>query len=229
MAEFKNQRFPEMAPDTSDDPMSGFNAMGKPVPFYRRQAGFDTCRRFGIDSEGSYAVVNGMSEQLERDKPYEAMAQGMQHLDLTGTYRLLAVLLTAEQPSDSTLIARLEAATEGSRELSDEALLACGWRCEPEWSEDHETLRMWYAPGELAGSQLSRNRPDPTRSIDDAERWMVPEGALSWEASETSFAPPKYSGGAKVHLGQFPTQANSYGGAALALTIAALKARQAYD
>jgi hypothetical protein len=130
-------------------------------------------------------------------------------------------------PDHSTLIARLEAAMEGSRELSDEALLACGWRCEPEWSEDHETLRMWYAPGKLAGSQLSRNRPDPTRSIDDAERWMVPEGALSWEAS---FAPPKYSGGAKVHLsGQFPTQAIAAGGGALALTIAALKARQAGD
>jgi hypothetical protein len=133
-------------------------------------------------------------------------------------------------PDHSTLIARLEAAEEGSRELSDEALLACGWRCSPEWSSDHETLRMWYAPGKLAGSQLSRNRPDPTRSIDDAERWMVPEGALSWEASEKHpLHHLKYSGGAKVHSGQFPTQANSYGGAALALTIAALKARQAGD
>jgi hypothetical protein len=33
---------------------------------------------------------------LERDKPYEAQAAGMKFLDLTGTYRLFAVLLTTD-------------------------------------------------------------------------------------------------------------------------------------
>lgn len=76
---------------------SGFNAMGKPVPFYRRQAGFDTCKAMGLDTEAAFSAVNGMSEMLARDKPYEAMVAGMKYIDLIGTYRLMAVLLTAEK------------------------------------------------------------------------------------------------------------------------------------
>ena len=92
MAEFLNQDRPE---SMSDDPASGFGAMGKPVPFYRREAGYQTCRDLGLESEGAFSAVNGMAEALKRDQPYEAMAAGMRYLDLTGTYRLMAVLLTA--------------------------------------------------------------------------------------------------------------------------------------
>lgn len=64
------------------------------------------------------------------------------------------------------LIARLSAATEGSRELSDEVLRACGWT--------HLVRRptFWIKPGmrPLDAPQL-----DPTVSLDDALR-LVPEG-----------------------------------------------------
>lgn len=74
----------------------GFDAMGKPVPQYRRQAGYDTCKDMGLNrAEDRWSVVNGMAEQLERDKPHEAMEIGMKYLDLTGTYRLMAVLCTS--------------------------------------------------------------------------------------------------------------------------------------
>lgn len=76
----------------------GFDAMGKPIPSYRRQAAYAHCKDMGLDAEASWSAVSGMADQLERDKPYEAMEAGMRWLDLTGTYRLMAVLLTAEKP-----------------------------------------------------------------------------------------------------------------------------------
>jgi hypothetical protein len=42
-------------------------------------------------------TIDRMCEAIRRDQPYQAMEAGMTHLDLTGTYRLLAVLLTAEK------------------------------------------------------------------------------------------------------------------------------------
>ena len=95
MAEFMNQQKPKhenLGPD------AGFNMMGKTVPFYRREAGFKHCKQMGLNTEDAYSVVGMMSEQLERDEPYTAMENGMVYLDLTGTYRLMAVLLTAVKP-----------------------------------------------------------------------------------------------------------------------------------
>jgi hypothetical protein len=77
---------------------NGFDAMGKPIPAYRRQAAYDTCRSIGLDTEAAWSAVNGMAENLERDQPYEAMAAGMKYIDLTGTYRVMAVILTAGKP-----------------------------------------------------------------------------------------------------------------------------------
>lgn len=89
MAEFLEQRKHNTP---SDD---GFNAMGKPISFARRQKAYDHAKGMGVKSHADcFALVNGVAEQLERDKPYEAMAAGMKYLDLTGTYRLMAVLLT---------------------------------------------------------------------------------------------------------------------------------------
>lgn len=93
MAEFMGVQA-EKSPKTPD---SGFDAMGKPIPLHRRTAGLQHCAAMGLtDVELAWSCVGRMSEQLERDKPYEAMAAGMEYLDLTGTYRLMAVLLTAE-------------------------------------------------------------------------------------------------------------------------------------
>ena len=85
MAEFIGQQKNEI---------DGFNNMGKPIPIDRRQQGYDHAKQMGLSSDHALAAVSGVAEQLERDKPYEAMAAGMKYLDLTGTYRLFAVLLT---------------------------------------------------------------------------------------------------------------------------------------
>lgn len=72
-----------------------FSAMGKPIPPEARQRGYDECKKMGLESAAAWSAVNGMAEQLERDKPYEAQSAAMKHVDLTGTYRLMAVLLVA--------------------------------------------------------------------------------------------------------------------------------------
>jgi len=73
----------------------GFDAMGKPIPYYRQQAGYDHCRQMGLSSERSFSVVGVMSEKLARDQPHAAMEEALGYLDVTGVYRLMAVLLTA--------------------------------------------------------------------------------------------------------------------------------------
>lgn len=76
----------------------GFKAFGKPVPYYRRDAAMAHCKQMGLTDTGqAMATIDRMSEAIRRDKPYEAMEAGMVYLDLTGTYRLLAVLCTAEK------------------------------------------------------------------------------------------------------------------------------------
>lgn len=105
MAEFlewkrqKNKAYP--APETSDS--DGFNAMGRPIPYYRQQAAYETCKAMGMtDRNEMTACVGAMSEALERDEPYAAMEAGMKYVDLTGTYRLMAVLLTAQRTEKGT-------------------------------------------------------------------------------------------------------------------------------
>ena len=74
----------------------GFARMGKPIDFRARAVALEHVRAMGVtDTADGMAVVNAVAEQLERDKPYEAMQAGMKYLDLTGTYRLFAALLTA--------------------------------------------------------------------------------------------------------------------------------------
>lgn len=61
------------------------------------------------------------------------------------------------------LIARLEAATEGSRELSDEVLVALGW------THDTATHTSCAPDGTRYGYDTPYSRPPhPTRSADDA-------------------------------------------------------------
>lgn len=85
--------------DQPKDEIDGFNNMGKPIPPFRRQAGYEHARQMGLSADHALAAVSGIAEQLERDKPYEAMAAGMKYVDLTGTYRLLAVLLVTPEPT----------------------------------------------------------------------------------------------------------------------------------
>jgi hypothetical protein len=74
---------------------SGWNAMGKPICGDRRQAGYDFLKEnASMSSQEAWAMIEAVSKYLERDRPYEAMKRAQQHLDLTGTYRLVAHLLT---------------------------------------------------------------------------------------------------------------------------------------
>lgn len=85
MAEFLNQPvMQELAP---------LNLMGQPLPSAARAVAYRHARSMGLNPASAWECINGMAEQLERDNPYEAIAVGMRCLDLTGTYRLMAVLL----------------------------------------------------------------------------------------------------------------------------------------
>jgi hypothetical protein len=81
----------------TDVPQSGFAAMGHSVPYYRKQAAYDLCREWGLTQGLADAITSGMALQLERDKPHEAMEIARQGLELTGAYRLMAVLLSHER------------------------------------------------------------------------------------------------------------------------------------
>lgn len=82
------------APKTCD----GFENMGKPVPNYRRQAAYDTLAVIGVaDAELRRRTVTHMAYHLERDEPYYCVSEGMRVMDLTATYRVMAVLLTAPE------------------------------------------------------------------------------------------------------------------------------------
>lgn len=61
------------------------------------------------------------------------------------------------------LIARLESAERGDRELSDEVLIACGWM------RDTTNLGdiLWKAP-DTNETYFATSHPDPSRSMDDA-------------------------------------------------------------
>ena len=87
MAEHMNQ--------TVEPELDGFNRMGKPLSEQARNAAYEHCKAMGLNSARAWECVSSIANQLEHDKPYEAQAAGMRFLDLTGTYRLMAVLLTA--------------------------------------------------------------------------------------------------------------------------------------
>ena len=115
----------------------------------------------------------------------------------------------------AALIAKLEAAAEGSRWLSDRVLEAVGWA-----PPDGAKLWMPHAEPE---------RPDPSRSIDDGVA-LVPEG-YAWfvESEDRSTVTEKIRPCASVwKLGGYCTINETAFAAtpALALSIAALKAQE---
>ena len=113
------------------------------------------------------------------------------------------------------LITKLEAATEGSRALSDEVLLTCGWQ-----RSNHQDRRScyWTSPD---GRTHSR-RPDPTRSLDDAVT-LVPEGWL-WSVGVQN-THKRTGPSAFIWKPDVKAQFIEAATPALALCIAALKAR----
>ena len=87
MAEFLNQ--------TVEPEMYGLNALGKPVLEDRMDTAYKTCKAMGVSTPRAFECVSAMAEAIKRDNPYGAMEAGMKFVDLTGTYRLLAVLMAS--------------------------------------------------------------------------------------------------------------------------------------
>jgi hypothetical protein len=92
----------------------GFDAIGHPIPFERRQSAYEAVRQDMAPEatvEEAMSLVNRVADQLERDRPFEAMKEatdvgeygsgrhavvgGALVLDVTGAYRLFAHLLAA--------------------------------------------------------------------------------------------------------------------------------------
>lgn len=127
-----------------------------------------------------------------------------------------------------TVIAELEAATEGSRELSDRVAVAIGWKQTVHGDE----ARGYFVPRYLTwtspdGAQQPPGEwwpPSVTQSL-DAALSLVPEG-WGWDVMHDSVAavrPPDSEGDDELAIwGLTPN-----GTPALALCIAALRARQA--
>lgn len=129
--------------------------------------------------------------------------------------------------NDAELIARLEAAEAGSRELSDEVLVALGWRCEEEeWIGRLGIIKVWYRPnGEVVRIGC---RPSPTESVDDA-LGLVPEG-LIWSLGIDGVGPSAMIGeefpGEYAIARQWYAVVDSAATPALALCVAVLRARE---
>lgn len=83
----------EKRSDVMDD---FFKQMGKPIGYKVRQYALEHCLDMGLDKVMAYRAVEAMADKLERDDPYGAQEKGMQFLDCTGMYRLMAALLTPE-------------------------------------------------------------------------------------------------------------------------------------
>lgn len=78
---------------------SEFEAMGVEVPFFRRNAAYQHVKQMGIkDSQRAFDIVQKMAELIERDEPHSAMETAHADLDVTGVYRLLAVMLCEPKP-----------------------------------------------------------------------------------------------------------------------------------
>jgi len=83
-----------IGPSPTPEGNDGFAAMGKPVPMDRRDAAFRHAKQMGLSGADAWDVIGKVADAIERDEPYRAMQEGTRRLDLIGTYRLMAVLMT---------------------------------------------------------------------------------------------------------------------------------------
>ena len=69
------------------------NAFGLPVPTERQVAALDTAvEDIGVDQMLADPVIREAAQWIERDEPAKAMIVLRNIVDLTGAYRLLAVM-----------------------------------------------------------------------------------------------------------------------------------------
>ena len=79
-----------------------------------------------------------------------------------------------------SLIERLESAGEGSRELSDECLLARGFKRRKGYHIDGRPMDGWLWDFPDGTRCYPNELPDPSQNVQDAINWLVPEG---WDYS----------------------------------------------
>lgn len=80
---------------------SEFEALGLPVPMFRRSAGIRHLKEMGFtDREQMDRIVGKMSARIERDDSHMALEDAMRlGCDATACYRMLAVLLCEPEPT----------------------------------------------------------------------------------------------------------------------------------
>lgn len=82
---------------------SGLDALGHKVPDHRIEAGYELVKDvFGLDSLTAMSITKSAAMAIERDDTIQIigenshLTEAMRKIDLTGRYRLLAVMLTAQ-------------------------------------------------------------------------------------------------------------------------------------
>ena len=81
---------------------AGFKGFGNPVPSNRTSKAYKTVKEIlpGASSELAYSIVSKSAEYIRKDEPFkiigavEGLDEDLKKIDVTGRYRLLAVLLT---------------------------------------------------------------------------------------------------------------------------------------
>lgn len=108
------------------------------------------------------------------------------------------------------LASRLKSAPHGSRELSNEVLLACKWMRHRIGEED---LRLWWSKGPRDKPIPDGQQPSPTESVDDALALLAQEpggygwrGHLSWPGYNEGLLKAK----AKVRLHHMVSSGGNY-------------------
>jgi hypothetical protein len=81
---------------TRPDFPSGFDAYGHGVPHHRKEKAFNAIREMAPEMSTAeiLGLIDRLSQHIGRDAPYQAQQAALERLDLTGTYRLLATLLS---------------------------------------------------------------------------------------------------------------------------------------
>lgn len=106
-AELGEPAAPCFGPIDRNEPWHGeneFAALGKKVPQFRKSAADGHMKDMGFtDAEQRYNVISTMSGHIARDDPHMALESAMSGgCDATACYRLLSVLLTAQQPQEQS-------------------------------------------------------------------------------------------------------------------------------
>jgi len=87
-----------MSKNTIKQGYVGYDEMGKPIPYPRRQAACEKCKEYGYDAATAQDIVSQMAMFLERNKPHEALIAGRknENISIAGIYKLIAVLMTGD-------------------------------------------------------------------------------------------------------------------------------------